>query len=528
MLSQFQQFVNDLNKTKNWLILGNFLLVVFLISLNNSGLFPLRVGDFLFFAVLTFAIALYRPGWIFLFFIGTIPLEIINLAPANFGLAIRPYQFIGSILVGAVFVRLVTKKLHFKLAKFNLADYLVLTLVVLAFFTALISPEKVAGLKLAVVFASFSLFYFLTRNYIQNISDLKKVIPFFLSSSVVVVFYGLWQNWRFMQDANHFEIMPGRPNSVFAEPDWLGIFLVLLISACYAIIHFTRSKLSNETRKVSTLSIFFFFFLAFSFLLLILSVSRSAWLGALASTFIFLFIALTRLKFNPRHWRWRKTFELKIFILSAFIVSLVSVYAFPLTRFELSNRAKSTAGLQLITASCEKEIELPKSISNISQLTDFECRHINLEEIESEKEDGKFVTEISRPDPNVGIRAEIYAKSWEQIKKNLIFGVGMGNIGPILGQDSAGNFLNASNIFLEMWLGVGILGFLSLSFLFFLILLGGIKNYFFCEDSLVKAFNLFIMVSWFALVVANLFNAGMMLGFLWVWLAIVNLPESSA
>jgi len=104
-------------------------------------------------------------------------------------------------------------------------------------------------------------------------------------------------------------------------------------------------------------------------------------------------------------------------------------------------------------------------------------------------------------------------------------GIGWGSIGSVLGQDERGATFNSSNIFLETWLGAGILGLASLLALFSYILLSAIKNYFYACDQEGKVFHLFIIISWFAIIIPNLFNAGIFLGFLWVWLAITQIKE---
>ena len=478
MLSNFKQFVKDikpfflpagrhgnspLEKGRGvgfWLLLGNVVLVFFLILLNNLGVIPLREGDFIFFTFLILALALYRPGWVFLFFIGLIPLEIINLAPATFGITIRPYQLVGALIILSIIVRFFSRKLNFKLAKLKWPDYLLMVIVASAFLSALANMKTGMGaMKLSLILASFAALYFLVRNYIQNIDDLKKVIPFFLSSSVVIVLYGIWQNIQFMQGFNGFEAMPGRPNATFTEADWLGIYLALLLSVGYILVYFFQLKLENNTEKITNskiYKIFLFCFLVFCFILLIITVSRSAWLGAFVSLGVFLVAIFTNLKIDLKNLEWGETIKTKLVIVPALVVAVIAIYIFHLTNFQLGNRIQSTgSGQQKITVSCEEKIDLPESVESVADLDQYNCRHINLEEIDSEKANGKYISEIFRKDPNVSIRSQIYRKSWEEIKKHPILGIGWGNIGNVLGQDERGATLNSSNIFLEVWLGSG-------------------------------------------------------------------------
>ncbi len=569
MLSYFKQFVNAgkpfLNpplgkgrrfRIRTWLILTNVLLVFFLILLSNFGVFPVRnVGDFIFFVVLVLIFALYRPGWVFLFFVGTIVLENVNLAPESLGIAIRPYQLLGAASLIAVVIRYLTKRLPFAFPRWNWIDTLILVFVASGFVSALASPlSKGVALKQSVVIASFSALYFLTRIFIQDLKDVKKIIPYFLSSSIVIIFYGIWQNWRFVRGLSNFEVMPGRPNATFFEADWLGIFLVFLISFMYSILYYFQNKTGNSEEKISNFSakggptfdwqfliskqfsiiklqnfklnqnsklkiknLFLYLILTAVYTLLVLTVARSAWLGAgVVSVLFFIFII----------WRYLKTKEVRIFWIPAcagmtLIAAIILIRIFSLTNFELGNRIQSTgSGLQEITVACKNQesadqlVRLER-VERIEQLEPLGCRHINLEEIESEKAQGNTIARIKRDDPNVNIRAEIYQKSWEQIKEYPILGIGWGNISQILGMDDLGHGLNASNIFLEIWLGAGLIGLLS----FIMIL----SNIFLTSYVLrLTSFGLFLALSLFAIIIPNLFNSGIMLGFLWMYLGIIQ------
>ena len=508
-----------------FLIGANSLLVLFLIVFANLGILPMREGDFMFFAILTLALALYRPGWAFLFFVGTIMLENINLAPAGMGIAIRPYQFFGGITILALLIRLLTRRLDFELARPSWADYPVLVLVLAGFISAIGSPATNASLKQSIILASFAALYFLTRNFLQTSGDMKKIIPFFLGSSAVVVAYGIWQNVRFAQGLPDFEVMPGRPNATFTEADWLGMYLVMLLAAIYCLIYFFRKNSGDVDRhpilnfKFLIFQTFLYVLLVATYILLIITVSRSAWLGAAAVTFVFLFSVWTQLKISPKNWHWRETIRLKAVIIPAVLLSVVVVYFFHLTAFQLSDRAQSTGtGLQKITVSCAQEKEFDGTeIFDPETLEKIGCRHIDLEDIDQERTEGNFVTEVFRKDPNVNIRSVIYAKSWELIKSHPILGIGWGGVGGYLGTDERGTGLNASNIFLETWLGAGLLGLASFVALLIIILIRALRN-FIQADSERKAIGLFLILGFFAILVPNLFNSGIMLGYLWLFL----------
>lgn len=539
MIAYLKQFVNTPNKPRIWLLLANILLVFFLILLSNLKVLPIEnIGDFLFLAFLFLALALYRPGWAFLFFTGTIALENINLAPAEIGFNIRPYQFFAALTIIAVLVRLAAKRLNFKLPEWKWIDWAPAVFAIAGFASALFAVDKSIALRQSVIAASFVIIYFLARIFIQNSEDLKKIIPFFLSSSIIVILYGIWQNIRYSHNLSNFEAMPGRPNASFAEADWLGIYLGLLIAVIYTVIYYFSNKKSekvspqisnfksNQIYKYQILKTLLFLLLTATYALLILTVSRSAWLGALIVTFAYLFIIWTNLKISPKHWQWKFAIRRKLEVISAFIVAVAIVYLFHLTNFQLFNRAQSTGtGLQKITIACDTILELSSRIGSINELNQYGCRHINLEEIDAEKAKGNFVTEIYRQDPNVNIRGQIYQKSWQEIKRHPVLGIGWGNIGNILGKDERGTNLNSSNIFLEVWLGTGILGLLAFSAILFYTL---IKSVILVRSggNETKALGLFLLLGSLSIIIPNLFNAGIFLGFLWIFLGVPKFEQN--
>ncbi len=552
-MSYLNSFIKKLlkNTTRIYLVLTNIFLAIFGIWFSNVGVLPFKnVGDFAFFALLVLALAIYRPAWLFLFFIGTLPLEIINLAPDSLGIAIRPYQLFGALSIVGLVVRYATKRMTFELPKFRWFDVLTIIFSISSIVSALFAANKGASLKQAIVACSFVALYFLVRVYVQNWSDLGRIAPFFVSSSVIVVLYGILQNILFAHGANSFEVMPGRPNGTFSEPDWFGIYLVFLLTVIYFIRYKTQDarykQISNSKNQNSNnvrfgnlnieywvLFVSCFLFLVISYVVLMLTVSRSAWLGAAIVTLPFLKLtALKGVKASPDKkvwdnikamlrlgdWDWRQFGRALAGVVAAFILSIGIIYVFHLTTFQLGSRAQSTGGLQKITIACEVGAtdSVPSKINSVDELAAYGCRHINLEDINRERDLGYEIEEVFRPDPNVGIRAKIYRISWEQIKTHPVFGIGWGSIGDILGRDERGASLNASNIFLEVWLGAGLLGFLSLVILLGYLLFGSIVQYIKGEHLI----TVFIMLATIAIIVPNLFNSGIFLGFLWAFLGV--------
>lgn len=528
-----------MNLTKSKIIF-NLIFILFLITFSNLGFLPFENSIiFVFICLLIFIFSWYRLDLSFSFFVGLTVLENINLAPIELGISIRPYQIFGGIIFLAFLLKLIFVKLKVKLLKFYLVDVCVLIFIFSGFLSTIFSLNKSISLKQSVIITSFGIVYFLFRIFIQNLEDLKRNILFFISSSFGVVIYGIWQNWQFMRGGSHFEIMAGRPNATFTEPDWLGMFLIFLLAALL-VLTFKENKLIKNFFK-QKINLFYFSFLTLVFVLLILTVARSAWLGAGMVLFSYLLLTLIN---SSDGWKkvykklnWKNFFAQGFIIFSSVIIAIGLVYFFKLTNFELKNRIQSTgSGKQEITISCilndnfednqklNNFLNLSKEIESVEELEQYDCRHINLEEIESEKLKGNLVTRVYRSDPNVNVRAEVYKKSWREIKNNCFFGIGWGSIGSVLGVDEAGTVLNSSNVFLEIWLGSGILGLFSFVTLLIIIFRKGLIL-FFDSNLEKKLFGIYLILGIIAILIPNIFNAGIMLGFLWLFFGIANIDD---
>jgi len=541
MLKKFQNWIIS-NKLKTGLLISNLTLFGLAVVFYHLGMLPIRqTGDLIFWLVLIFALALYRPGWTFLFFVGALVLENISLTAPATGLTLRIYQALGALIIAAVLIRLAFKKSGLDAFHWKKPDYLMLVFSGGSLLSALFSAEKAASLKITLVILSFTALYFLVRRYIHSQSDLKKIIPFFLVSSWGVVVYGILQNVFFMRGFSfHGEAMPGRPNATFAEPDWLGIYLVFLLAVIYALIYYFNKKRDNQSTlilnfkfsilnqflitKFEIFKLFLYLFFILIYILLIIIVSRSAWLGAGLITLVFLKALLTDFAWHWKTWRWKMFLRQSVFIALAGMISVFLVYTFNLTSFQLFDRAQSAGtGWQKITIACKSRsnLDLPEKINSSAELIRYGCRHVNLEEVPMEEKQGNQIKEIYRPDPNINIRGQIFQKSLAIIKTRPIFGIGYGAIAPSLGRDERGTDLNSSNIFLEVWLGSGLIGLLTFGLIWLNAVGVFIKRFWRGNSDEERSFALFILLGIFALLIPNLFNAGIFLMIFWFFWGIV-------
>lgn len=512
------------------LLIGNSLLVSALIILSNLHVLPLRLWDFIFFTLLFFLVALYRSGFIFALLIGVLPLEIINLAPAELGINLRPYQFLAVLLLAALGVRLLMRKISWPLFEIRFPDvimglFLLSSCAVIPFLPFLeLMPVAV---KQVLILLSFGLIYFLGRIFLKKESDIRIALPFFLSSVCIVLLYSLWQSIRFKMGLPDFEVMAGRPNGTLPEADFLGGFLAMILSG---MIPFGLSFFFQE--RVSCLKkTGFALFLFLLFLILILTMARSGWLAAVTGMIIggMLFYSRYGLFQALRTWDkdilW-KGVRGKVFIGLPLAAALSVIIFFQLTSFDVFDRGTSlSSGLQKITISCDTDVAPPERIARIELLPSYGCRHIDLEAIEDERAAGHVVTEIFRDDPNISIRKNIYMESWSLIKAHPATGIGFGNVSHFFGIDGRGAGLNASNVFLEVWLGAGLVGFIAFMVFWFSFPIALMKNIFQAPDRKDSVMAIGLSAAWIAITVFNCFNSGLLIGTMWIFFSILVWAE---
>ncbi len=513
----------------------NVLAGLALVVLQNKNKLPLGKGDFVFLFILALLVALWKPRWIFFLFVGAVPLESIILTSGFLPIQLRPYQFLGGILVIAVAILYFSKKLRLDILKPVWLDWLVFALVPFSFLNAIHSSAKNITFKNNLILLSFAVLYYLVRNFVRNREDVAKTAFFFLGSYIIVAIYGFWQVFADKFGARSFEVMFGRPNATFAEPDWLGIFLSFSLAVFLSLMFFFLRDRKKFFLPVKYILLLLDIFVFLNITLIILALSRSAWIGAM-TIFIFYFIVMT-----PTHKSaiakmcvgdgWDKFFREVIIIFIIFIISAGVIRFGKLSKFDLSDRARSAAtSEQKITIACEDNRDIPDVVANVNELEKYGCRHINLEEISRYKLEGKFVTEIFRQDPNILTRKEIYQKGFGIIKQHPILGVGFGTITQALGADERGAGLNESNIFLQIWAGCGILGLIAFIAIFVYLFIYSFRRvspicpmnkFFGCpitKDSFEKTLHVFAVLGIIALIVPNLLNAGLFMGIFWLGL----------
>ena len=496
-----------------WFGLGGFLVGVFGVAALLFGTFPLGTVNLIFFTSLLFLGALYRPNWCFLLLAAVIPFETISLVPSDFGFSLRPYQWVFLLLATALLVRMMSRRTAWPLIQPTRLDFWLALIPIGAIISGLISGGE--GVRLAFVVASFYGLYLLGRVFLKTPGDVRIAFITLISSSVVSLVFGIIQNIAFERGTLLQTVMPGRPNGTFAEPDWLGFFSAMLLIFIFTSLY--RVPKETATDNIPLLRIFWHSAVLIPVLItLILTVSRSAWLSAFVALVVWTGAAL----FSEGKGALGRILQSAQILVIACVVSLLIVVDVPLTRFELLNRAESTAtGLQEITVACDAPTNLPREIGGLDDLQPFGCRHIDLEERAVLATAGFSIQTTRRPDPNVVIRSEIYRSTWAEIRTHPIFGIGWGNIGIVLGVDENGAAYNASNVWLEVLLGAGLIGLIGLIGALGEIFFRSAREIFDQKSPAIREYLPLVLSALSVFLVFNLFNAGLLIGFVWICLA---------
>jgi O-antigen ligase len=408
---------------------------------------------------------------------------------------------------------------------FNFRDVLVVVLIVLSFVSLSKALNFSLTLKLNLVLLSFGMIYFLARFYLQEKQRKLEALWFFVATSLPILLFGIYQAVAYKMNWLDFQVFAERANGTFTEPDWFGIYLVFLAALIYWVkLYLFRTKNDTmigvfEIRKVGQWVLNVHLLLVI--LVLLLTVARSAWVG---------FVALTATYFFCLFYQ-KRIFKLKRFLGISFwkefltmawvgLLALLIVTGFRLSNFDLMDRAgSSVSGLQEITISCEVGSMVPERVTGVEELEKYDCQHIRLQEIQNEIQSGNEVKTVFRPDPNVEIRKNIYQTTWREIRENFWLGQGLGSSSEVLGTDSYGHGFNASNIFLEVWFSLGLFGLLVFGWLFLDPIIKGFGD---ISNKYKAGFGLnsLLILTGIALLVPNLFNSGIFLSILWVWLAL--------
>jgi hypothetical protein len=509
--------MNILVRYKRLFTLFNIIVITSTIVLYHIGFFA-HVSFCIFIIICLFvcALAIYRPILMFALFVGVLPLEIINIAPEVFDLSIRPYQIVVVSMILGILGAIFFKDLYEKGFTWNIFDTLIILFLCSGIFSSLVNAQSLHVMIHAFIFTSFGLLYFVTRFFVREKNDIIALLPIIISSGAVISVYAIVQNVLFKYSLFHFEVMPGRPNATFTEPDWLGVYLVFVFGACITYLYYN----AHHKHLWKFFDIALYGATMIVIVAMILTVARSAWIGVIGVVLCYFFIVIAQKKYKlfARHFIW---------VTSVGIVSMSIVFLFDLTNFEIRNRIQSTtSGMQQITVSCHTErsrdaLITRGAIDNINDLEQYNCRHINLEDVAEEEKNGSFIVKIDRHDPNTIARRDVYIQVFSVVKEQPVFGYGWGRGGEIFGNDESGTPLNASNIFFEIAIASGMIGAGVFITFITLIVFSSVRILRSSQSTMHNTIAIMGIIGTCAILVPNMFNAGLLMGFVWVYFGMI-------
>lgn len=180
-------------------------------------------------------------------------------------------------------IRLMSDKSYkYRVTEFSLPVCLYLT--VLAVTTAL-GVNRLESLKVALVYAVFTLFFILVVNTVRTERQWKNVIFVMLITAAIVSLYGIAQNFFLSStasswvDSESFDSIKTRVYSTLSNPNVLGEYIILMFPIAFAVL-FTKIK---EWHRFADLAVN-----AVIFLCLLLTWSRGAWIGAVLAVGFFI------------------------------------------------------------------------------------------------------------------------------------------------------------------------------------------------------------------------------------------------
>lgn len=446
---------------------------------------------------------------LFFLLIFLIPFEIYKFELLNGVVSLRPYQVVTAVLLVLIGYYSVTGKIKIAelLAPFRFST----TRLFSAYFLiSVISIANALDIKNSIqetlVLLSFLAIYWLVLFFVRSKRDVQDVWYTLLISTFLVGIYALVQVIAYKFGLESIEVMPGRPNSLFPEPDWLGFFMVFSLVIVAAIRGLQPRFLDDSIfgiipniLKIFHSQSFYFLFQVLLYTVVILTIARASWLAAIGVMGFYLLLVFLN-KENP----FRLAFLEAGKTIVVLMVSLGIIYALALTPFSLKNRLLSIVTGQEVHAVIT-DSETGKEIS------------IDKKKVEDYRKKGIEVKTKKVRDVNISRRTESFTDNFDIVLKHPFLGIGFGGI-----QSAFGQGINANNIFMEVWIATGTLGLIIFATVLYCIAREWCVLYFKKRSKHNSAYLRFVILGLVAIIIPNIFNSGIFLGFFWVYLGLAS------
>lgn len=357
------------------------------------------------------------------------------------------------------------------------------------------SPIKLFSAKQLIVLGMLTV---LAIFFEQNVKKYRSLIYFGLLDGILLnSFYALYQNIAFNLGWPNFEIMAARPNGFFPEPDWLGIYLALGLVPFLVWVgqDLRKSRLPERLKN----KYIFYPIIFIPLTVLIITVARASWLAILAEmgiiTVIFAYLAYQKSdsKFQAFSLEFFKKGAVYLILI---LVSLAAINIFSFSRFNIPDRFRSIFFKEHV-------------ITEAYNPTTGDKIKINLEDIESYRNQGYWIQEEYVGDENVASRQEKFVNAWDIIRAHPILGSGLG-----ITLISTNYEHNANNLFLEWWASAGLAGLVLICGLLIYLLVKGVLLINIGPDK-----TRLIVSGIIGFTIVNIFNASIFLAFAWFYIA---------
>lgn len=441
------------------------------------------------------------PKPLFFIFIFFIPFEIYKLRLGNL-ISLRSYQAVAVLLL--IFLAYFYFKGKIKTEElFAIFRSPISKLLAVYFIVSLISlinsPDIKNGIQETLVLLSFLTIYWLVLFFVRTEKDVRNIFYIIIASGTVAALIGLVQVAAYKFGLGLIEVMPGRPNSILPEPDWLGFFMVFALAVLIAVQYFESFDVKLFWVKILRNKYFYYGINVLFYIVIILTIARASWLAGIGMVGLYLFLIFID-KNNPFGQVFVQGFKILFFL----FLGLAVIYIFSLTPFSLKNRF-----LSIVTSQETHAIAVdPKTGKEVS---------IEKKKIVDYKKQGIEVKEKKVQDINILIRRESFTDNFDIILKHPFLGIGFGGI-----ETAFGNGINANNIFMEVWIGSGIVGLIIFVLIFYCVFREWLFYYIKKRTGENKAYLYFIILGLVAVIIPNIFNSGLFLGFFWVYLGIAS------
>ena len=185
------------------------------------------------------------------------------------------------------FVKLIRGK---RIIKFEFVDFAVLAFMVIIAFSGIISAGKKASLYEAAVAVALMLIYFLITNMMRTRQWINRCVLALVGSATITAVLGILEyffgevgtQWL---DTSYFSDIKGRVVSLFDNSNVLAFYLVIIFPFALDLIFRARGKGEKFLTCFSGAAIA---------LCVVFTWSRGAWIGIVASTFVYLMIKTRR------------------------------------------------------------------------------------------------------------------------------------------------------------------------------------------------------------------------------------------